>query len=363
MTKPERFLFGTTRPSDAFWQAVNIALGVAVGFVAVATALLFLPLVNPAATAVIVILFAVLTLLIQLLFIHLPTDLSRDDPLHAQLLDMVEHCAKDVTMEMPRVGIFDFDKHKAIANAGAIELGPGRARIFYTSRLLDALHRDWIDIGALRAVTYHELAHLEHNDVYMRFLVWIGTAVVRYTVLLAAWDMIWHADDRGLVLANPLMLVAIIVFPLACSLIMGGLSRSHERRADEMAGHFVSATDLAAFLIWARSDWAFLTEIGSTWPATVRDKNALLTRIEYQSARLRAEGDVAMADYLHEERANALRKAIDRQRHESARRRRLRLIMRPIRMGLGLWWGHVTWNRTHPPIDDRIKEMLAQGQP
>ncbi len=123
-------------------------------------------------------------------------------------------------------------------NAFATGRNPEHAAVAVTTGIMQALNRE-----ELEGVLGHELGHIKNRDILISSIAAVMAGAISYLATMAQWAMIFgggRSDDEGG--GNPIaMLVMMIVAPLAASLIQMAISRSREYIADrtgaEICGH------------------------------------------------------------------------------------------------------------------------------
>ncbi len=154
------------------------------------------------------------------LAIHKAKEISYDT--HPDLMQMVKRLAQSAELPMPRVYIIPNDA----PNAFATGRNPDHAAIAFSAGILTTLTP-----AQLSGVAAHELAHVKHRDILISSIAACIAGAISMIANMAQWAMIFgRRDDRD---NNPIgMLVAIIVTPIAASLIQMAISRSREFQAD-----------------------------------------------------------------------------------------------------------------------------------
>ncbi len=144
-------------------------------------------------------------------------EIERDDD--PRLFAMVEDVAQRSGMPMPRVYIMDSPQ----SNAFATGRNPANAAVAVTTGI-QSLLTDRELIGVLG----HEMAHVRNRDILTSSVV----ATIASAISTLSWMSMWFGgsrDERG----NPLAgLVAMIIAPIAATLIQLAISRSREYQAD-----------------------------------------------------------------------------------------------------------------------------------
>ena len=140
---------------------------------------------------------------------------------------IVAELAKRAGLPMPKVYLID----EAQPNAFATGRNPENASVAATTGLLGLLTRDEI-----AGVMAHELAHVRNRDT----LIMTVTATIAGAIgMLANFAFFFGGsrDERG---GNPLgivgAIVAMVVAPLAASLVQMAISRTREYSADRLGG-------------------------------------------------------------------------------------------------------------------------------
>jgi heat shock protein HtpX len=140
----------------------------------------------------------------------------RDDP---ELFALVEDVAGRSEMPMPRVYIMDSPQPNAFATGRS----PAHAAVAVTAGI-----RALLTERELRGVLGHEMAHVKNRDTLTSTVV----ATIASAISTLSWMAMWFGgsrDQRG----NPLAgLLAIIIAPIAGTLIQLSISRAREYQAD-----------------------------------------------------------------------------------------------------------------------------------
>jgi heat shock protein HtpX len=135
---------------------------------------------------------------------------------------MVAEVAQKSGMPMPRVYTID----SAQPNAFATGRNPEHAAVAVTSGI-----RAMLTERELVGVLGHEMAHVKNRDILTSSVV----ATIASAISSMAWMAMWFGggssrdDNRGSGIGA---LIAVIVAPLAATLIQLGISRSREYQAD-----------------------------------------------------------------------------------------------------------------------------------
>ena len=132
------------------------------------------------------------------------------------LFDMVAEVARRAEMPMPRVYAMDSPQ----PNAFATGRNPKHAAVAVTSGI-----RQLLSDRELIAVLSHEISHVKNRDILINSIV----AAIASAISMIGWIGMFSGggrDNRGG------GLLAILVAPIAASLIQLGISRSREFEAD-----------------------------------------------------------------------------------------------------------------------------------
>lgn len=145
-----------------------------------------------------------------------------------ELYDTVAELAARASLPMPRVYVMQNDQ----PNAFATGRNPEHAAVAATTGLLSLLTRE-----ELSGVIAHELAHVKNRDT----LTMTITATIAGAIgMLANFAFLFggHRDSEGR--SHPLGLVggllAMLLAPIAASLVQFAISRSREYAADQIGG-------------------------------------------------------------------------------------------------------------------------------
>lgn len=135
-----------------------------------------------------------------------------------ELFDMVADVAQRAGMPMPRVYAMD----SAQPNAFATGRSPKHAAVAVTAGI-----RQLLTDRELFAVLSHEISHVKNRDILISSVV----AAIASAISMIGWIGMFTGgggdrDNRG---GN---LIAILIAPIAASLIQMGISRSREFEAD-----------------------------------------------------------------------------------------------------------------------------------
>ncbi len=152
---------------------------------------------------------------------------SEQDP---KLFAMVREVAERSGMPMPRVYVMDSEQ----PNAFATGRNPQHAAVAVTSGI-----RSLLTDRELRGVLGHELAHVRNRDILTSSIV----ATMASAISTIGWMAMWSGGGRRNGLAG---LVAMIVAPLAATMIQLAISRTREYQADRDGARFVQDPEALA---------------------------------------------------------------------------------------------------------------------
>ena len=142
-----------------------------------------------------------------------------------ELHEIVGELAANAGIPKPRVYVM----HEAQPNAFATGRNPEHGVVAVTEGLLGMLDR-----RELRGVIAHELAHIRHRDILVSSIAAAAATTITYLAQALTWGAMFGSSDRddrdG---SGAGALLAIVVAPLAATLIQMGISRSREFLADE----------------------------------------------------------------------------------------------------------------------------------
>lgn len=153
-----------------------------------------------------------------------PVAEHEDPELHALVADL----ARRAGLPKPRVYMIPTET----PNAFATGRNPAHAAVAVTAGIRHLLTRD-----ELEGVLAHELAHIKNRDILISSIAAVIAGAISYLAYMGQWALFFGGfsrddDDRGHPLALLAALVAIILAPLAASLIQLAISRSREYQAD-----------------------------------------------------------------------------------------------------------------------------------
>jgi heat shock protein HtpX len=149
-----------------------------------------------------------------------------------ELYGMVQQLAQRAGLPMPRVYVIDEDQPNAFATGRS----PEHAAIAVNTGLLRHLGREEV-MGVLS----HELGHVKNRDT---LTMTVAATLSGAIGMLASFGFFFGGgrDENGRPFCNPILsILAMILAPIAASLIQMAISRSREYEADrmgaEISGH------------------------------------------------------------------------------------------------------------------------------
>jgi heat shock protein HtpX len=149
-----------------------------------------------------------------------------------ELYGMVQQLAQRAGLPMPRVYVIDEDQPNAFATGRS----PEHAAIAVNTGLLRHLSREEV-MGVLS----HELGHVKNRDT---LTMTVAATLSGAIGMLASFGLFFGGgrDENGRPVGNPILsILAMILAPIAASLIQMAISRSREYEADrmgaEISGH------------------------------------------------------------------------------------------------------------------------------
>jgi len=162
-----------------------------------------------------------------------PIDESQAPQTYADIRELTQK----MSLPMPQIYV----SPEAQPNAFATGRNPGHAAVCVTQGLLQALDRQEV-----RAVLAHELGHVKNHDILITTIAAVVAGAISSLANLAFFIPSSNDNDR-----NPVgSLIAIIVAPIAATLIQLAISRSREYAADATGAQYSgSPRDLAEALV------------------------------------------------------------------------------------------------------------------
>ncbi len=152
-----------------------------------------------------------------------------------RLFAMVREVAQLAKMPMPRV----FQIQSDSPNAFATGRSPQKAVVAVTTGIQRLLTE-----RELRGVLGHEMAHVKNRDMLWSSIAATVAGAVQMIAQVIMFSSLFGRRDEN---QNPLlMLVAILIAPIAATMIQLGISRSREYGADETGSDIVNDPEALA---------------------------------------------------------------------------------------------------------------------
>ena len=144
------------------------------------------------------------------------------------LYSMVKRLSERAGIPMPKVYIIKTD----VPNAFATGRDPEHAVVAVNTGLLNMLDADEVE-----GVLAHEISHIKHRDILTSTIAACMASVISYLAHIAQWAMILGGGSRDRDNEGGFGgIFAIILAPIAASIIQMAISRSREYEADKSAG-------------------------------------------------------------------------------------------------------------------------------
>ncbi len=151
-----------------------------------------------------------------------------DEHKYANIYQMVGELAHSMNIPMPKLWLVD----TPMANAFATGRNPKNASVAVTSGILNILNED-----ELRGVLAHELSHVVNRDILVSTIAATLASTIGYVAQMMRFTSFRRTQDSQSGDKNQSgflgMLVAMILMPIAASLMQLAISRSREYMADE----------------------------------------------------------------------------------------------------------------------------------
>ncbi len=155
----------------------------------------------------------------------IPVERDKEPELH----NIVEDVARRAGIPKPKIYIIPVET----PNAFATGRNPKNGVIAVTAGLKKLLSHE-----ELKGVIAHEIAHIKNRDILISTIAAVLVGAITYLAYMAQWALMFGGfkrDDEES--SNPLgiiaTLIAIIIVPIAATLIQLAISRSREYLADE----------------------------------------------------------------------------------------------------------------------------------
>ncbi len=161
-----------------------------------------------------------------------PVSPAEDPELHA----IVEEVARRAGIPKPKVYVIPVET----PNAFATGRNPENGVVAVTSGIRRLLSRE-----ELAGVIAHEIAHIKNRDILISTIAATIVGAISYLAQMAQWSLFFGGlggrdeEDRGNPLAIIGFLIAIIIIPIAATLIQLAISRSREYLADETGAKII----------------------------------------------------------------------------------------------------------------------------
>ncbi len=177
-----------------------------------------------------------------------PVSREEDPELHS----LVEEVARRAGIPKPQVYIIPSET----PNAFATGRNPQNGVVAVTVGLRKLLSRE-----ELAGVIAHEIAHIKNRDILISTIAAVIVGAISYLAQMAQWAMLFggsNDEDNKNPLALIGTLIALIIVPIAATLIQLAISRSREYLADESGAKFIKnplalARALEKLEAWNRS--------------------------------------------------------------------------------------------------------------
>jgi heat shock protein HtpX len=148
------------------------------------------------------------------------------------LFNLIEQVAQAAGMPMPRVYIIESPQ----PNAFATGRDPKHAAVAVTTGI-----RALLTERELRGVLGHEIAHVKNRDILTSSVV----AAIASAISMIGWMAMWFGG-RNREGGGAATLIAVIVAPIAATLIQLGISRTREYQADRDGAQIVGDPEALA---------------------------------------------------------------------------------------------------------------------
>ena len=177
----------------------------------------------------------------------IPVERNQDPELHA----IVEEVARRAGIPKPRVYMIPIET----PNAFATGRNPKNGVVAVTAGL-----RKLLTSEELKGVIAHEIAHIKNRDILISTIAAVLVGAITYLAHMAQWALIFggfHRDeeDSGNPLSFVATLIAIIIVPIAATLIQLAISRSREFLADETGAKIIKNPRALAKALEKLENW------------------------------------------------------------------------------------------------------------
>lgn len=158
-----------------------------------------------------------------------------DQRLYSWVYTDTENLSKAMGIKVPRL----YMSNTTQPNAFATGRNQANAAVCFTAGLLNGLSQDEV-----RGVLAHELGHIKHNDILIATIAAVMASTISSIGNIFLFTGFNSRDEEG---TNPLAVIfAIVVAPLASSLIQFAISRNREYSADEAAAFYTKKPESLA---------------------------------------------------------------------------------------------------------------------
>jgi len=148
---------------------------------------------------------------------------------YPHIYEMVQKLAQNMKIPMPKLWIIP----SPIANAFATGRNPHNSSVVVTTGIVDIL-----DQHELRGVLAHELSHVKNRDILFATIAATIATAIGYMAQYAHYAAIFGSRGSNRK-NNPIgLLLAVILVPIAATLLRLGLSRSREYLADDSGARY-----------------------------------------------------------------------------------------------------------------------------
>ena len=177
----------------------------------------------------------------------IPVERNQDPELHA----IVEEVARKAGIPKPKVYMIPVET----PNAFATGRNPKNGVVAVTAGL-----RKLLTSEELKGVIAHEIAHIKNRDILISTIAAVLVGAITYLAYMAQWALMFggfHRDeeDSGNPLSLVATLIAIIIVPIAATLIQLAISRSREFLADETGAKTIKNPGALAKALEKLENW------------------------------------------------------------------------------------------------------------
>ncbi len=140
-----------------------------------------------------------------------------------RLYNIVENLVKNANLPMPKIYIIPDN----VPNAFATGRNPQNAAIATTQGLLNLL-----DDNEIEGVIAHELSHVKHYDILISSITAIFAGAIAMISNMARYNVYAKSNNSNNRSNTLFSIIAIILLPIAATIIRFGVSRTREYEAD-----------------------------------------------------------------------------------------------------------------------------------